>query len=388
MQFTCKHILQIFICFQIVIVLISCSREKPKGENNLKLDLSKKISLPLKDADYWSPYTAVMNKNDTTYLIRSNPMCQNIQMYNLKSRELYKLIEFQHPELSGKYMRGGIGFIPFNLDSMYITNRDRKMFLIGNDSIYEKFEIDFHKNNPVISFRNESRLIRFNDSLFGMAQFKPYAYFTDEFMESSIFALFNKNTGEPYDATISFPKDVYAGNCWVPGLLRPSYTYNRDKQKVIFSFPADHNLYEYDFADDTTIQISQPPNRNFDEIPSYAFCDQDRQMQDLYTMSTPHYFSIVYDPLQRVYFRFFLMPPDQIEEREIIWIKKRLGVVVLDEEFRLIHQTLFDHYQFNPRDFYIDDEGLWLSNNNPEGPHFSEDSIQFTLLKLTHVDTM
>jgi len=57
-------------------------------------------------------------------------------------------------------------------------------------------------------------------------------------------------------------------------------------------------------------------------------------------------------------------------------------VMILDKDFKILAEDKFPGKTHDLTDFFVTDKGLWISNNNPENPNFSEDHLSFTLFEL------
>ncbi|HDZ05811.1 hypothetical protein LCGC14_0123560 [marine sediment metagenome] len=371
-----------------IFLFFSCQQSPIKKaiEDTYTIDLNTKLELPLANSDYFSWYSTVIYIQDTPYLFRENNLYENIQVYNLATKQLIKEIKLKKEGPNGIRSFVSFGFLPESLDEFVLVNRLEEMFRMENDSVIEKYDLQFDilgGTAASISPRNDAKLIQFSDSIFGIPQVKQMDWSKSSFLEQSVFAIYDKNRKEIRDAPIYFPKD-YQEKCWVPEMLDPTFCYNENKGKVIFSYPATHNLIEYDYTSNTSTEIQMDSNRYFKTIESFDVynCSEERQRQDYYFKSNPRYLFITYDKYRKLYYRFFSIPPEQENIMKNSLIYGQIGVVVLNEKYKIINQTIFKPFNFYPKDYFVTKEGLWLSNNNPQNPEFDEELLKFTLLKV------
>ena len=56
--------------------------------------------------------------------------------------------------------------------------------------------------------------------------------------------------------------------------------------------------------------------------------------------------------------------------------------MVLDENFKVIAETLMPENTYNSNMFYINSAGLWISTNHVDNHSFNPDKISFQLFKI------
>ena len=57
--------------------------------------------------------------------------------------------------------------------------------------------------------------------------------------------------------------------------------------------------------------------------------------------------------------------------------------MVLDKDLNIIYESeIFNKTpKFVPFDYFVSEEGLWISTNNPENPNYNEDELSFELFE-------
>jgi len=53
------------------------------------------------------------------------------------------------------------------------------------------------------------------------------------------------------------------------------------------------------------------------------------------------------------------------------------SILILDEDFKILGVTLFPGERYNPNQFFITEDGLYLSTNNDKNPELREDVLSF-----------
>lgn len=374
----------------LILIISSCKEEKQSYLKNARakkglqyeLVVDEVMKLPISTSDYFSWYTKEFENDQGTYIFRENGMLTEIQVYNLD--EIGEPIKKSFFTEGPNGIRDGVGLsiIPLSLNKYYLTNRHNELFLMEYDSILKRYDLSNSQEYPAMMPTNHAKTIMLKDSIFGFGQYKQMNINTNEYLQSSIFALFDIPENKFKDASITFPQS-YLNKCWTAQMLFPAYTYNNSTDKLIFGFPAEKNLYSYDYHDDTIEEINVPYTDYFREVDSFKECDEVPQKIDSYFLNTPNYINIIYDKYREIYYRMFFLPPDNIYKgMRGSHTHKRLGIIVYDKNFDVIHEKLFEPYTYFPSDYFVNEDGLWLSMNNPESENFNENYFQFALLKL------
>ena len=95
------------------------------------------------------------------------------------------------------------------------------------------------------------------------------------------------------------------------------------------------------------------------------------------------YGNIVYDKYRDVYYRF-AYPECEVNSTsfEYIFCRKEFSIIILDNEFNIIGETLFPAGKYAPGLFFVNQDGLYLSLNNTENPEIGDDELVFQCLEL------
>lgn len=93
------------------------------------------------------------------------------------------------------------------------------------------------------------------------------------------------------------------------------------------------------------------------------------------------YGSIIYDKYRDVYYRFVEHPFTKKEISEDFYstyFSHRFSVMVFDNDFNKIGETMFADNRFYCKTYFIGSDGLYISNSHPKNPFLKEDFITFT----------
>ena len=100
----------------------------------------------------------------------------------------------------------------------------------------------------------------------------------------------------------------------------------------------------------------------------------------------PNYGNLLYDKYRDVYYRVCYLKTE-IDNRENymeLWDfgRKIFSIIILDKNFNIIGETVFPEYTYNPNLMYIDEKGLYISENHYKNPNYDDDKLIFRLFRL------
>lgn len=95
------------------------------------------------------------------------------------------------------------------------------------------------------------------------------------------------------------------------------------------------------------------------------------------------YGNFIYDSYRDVYYRF-AYPKCTVKKNtfEYIFCRKEFSIIIVDSKFNIIGETLFPPNKYAPGLFFINKDGLYLSENNIDNPSSSENLLKFRCLIL------
>ena len=103
--------------------------------------------------------------------------------------------------------------------------------------------------------------------------------------------------------------------------------------------------------------------------------------------SKPKYDNIVYDRYRDVYYRFCRMKdtktsPKGFLDRGYYQCLSDFSILILNSDLEVIGETLFEAGVYAPKLFFVNKDGLWLSENNYQREDITDDVLKFRCLKL------
>jgi hypothetical protein len=105
-----------------------------------------------------------------------------------------------------------------------------------------------------------------------------------------------------------------------------------------------------------------------------------------YMNTSSRYDNLIYDAYRNLYYRFAYPTLDLTDLNEIQRLRTSPGpfvIMVLDDELNVLGETYFEAGRYLPTNFFIHQDGLYISINHPDNPANEEDMFKFELLKVT-----
>ena len=312
------------------------------------------------------------------YLITENQNRNSVDIYSLTTKTLVKTVTFEKTGRRGIKMKG---FHFHNFDSIFVFPQYTLFGTLLADStgrIQEKY------------FDDEPRFVMHHTSKTRMPTFyKDGSIYSlvvpnDDFRKKSFFSIkdglevkLDLNEGLGY-LDVKYPTS-YADHTWGVTHAIPCRIYDSENERFIYSYGIDPYLYVFD-SNGELVSKHNAPSKHIDAIdplddPSAA---KDENLN--YLLDEPYYGDIFYDQYRKVYYRIAKHP---VKRPERIWENKPISIIILDENFRKIgEKDLEPLTEYYARDFFISEDGFYISNNHPLNENMNEDLMLFTKFEL------
>ena len=158
---------------------------------------------------------------------------------------------------------------------------------------------------------------------------------------------------------------------------------NQDGQKLI-SFMGDHRIYQADQNSENWTAIEAQSQYLDAQMPFFTKAVDSRGMSE-YAFAKSRYESLVYDSFRKVYYRFAYPSVLFETDKELRALRNRPGafvVMVFDEDLNLLTESKFEAGTYYPTNFFVGENGLYISLSHPDNPEIQEDEMVFELIKL------
>lgn len=359
----------------------SCNQ---KNYANYQLINTKKLSFTVSTND---SYMGFSNHVLGNLLFRASYFEDVIYIYDLLSEK--KIDEIRFSEEGINHISGfqGAAIIPISLDTFFIANNFSKVYLTHRDSvIYSNLTID----DDILSPReyrsygvNRVKPIIVGNKVY-MLKVSQYLVGSGNFMEDKTLMNFDLKSKRIKELSVLFPKK-YDHEIWAPRQYMVSFTSWRNK--LVINYPIIDELYIYDNKSDGMVDTVKCVRSRYikSEIKSSNHQFTDVKTHNRYLKQNSFYWSIDFVPEKNLFFRIIIPPPENDDDKLSIEKPEAVSpfsVMILDKDFNVLAEEKYPGKIYDITDYFVTPEGLWISNNNPENPNFSEDHLSFTLFEL------
>lgn len=379
-----KNQLLIIIFF---LVLFSCKDKERTSLSNSSvneqytgdLKIKERVSIPIDQKGFYrSRQTHVVERNDSVYLYRENHFNNSIDVLNWTSKKNEKHIVFNDIPLLGN------AFLPLTGDSIFMaTVAAGQLFMTENGLITASAQ-PLLENDERIRYvaENGYKPVQIGSEIFMYSP--PNVLQQDpEFAMRPLVVSYDLNTEKIRIRNVSYPNS-FKEHCWSSHQFDVAYTRNH-KDQLVISFQTNPTLYIYDPAQDSLVaEYDSARSKYVDEITPFRDCESDDITTYFkYLKSVARYRSITYDKFRNIYYRIVSLPTEQPADGQRTQdIVTPFSIIVLDIDYNVVTERKLPAYTYDPRDFFITKEGLWISTANEDSEDFDEDALSYTLFNL------
>lgn len=378
----------------ILCLLLSCSEKKStqvctEGNYQNTIINSKKFKISI---DEHISFDSRYNFAFDNILLRESKLNPRFYFFDLKNKKYLRSIEFDREGPNGVQRFGATGFLPINQSEEYIFGSlQGRIYHVKGDTINKVVNLNNFNllgNNFALYSINKTKPVFINNSIFYYNVPQVIQDDKDLFYKEPIFLKYNLNESSlDFNLNINYPEHYKTGIWNSLGHIHPSFTYNPFENQIIFSFPALPDLYAYDILENKMNFIdkclkSKFYDGNIEPLKNSgnSFLENNQLMKMQAT-----YEAIAFNKRQNKYYRIITLP---VENDEDLKSQDRYNLVVpfvimvLDSNFDLLAELKVEGKKYDYRDFFINEEGLWISNNNPLNPDFDENYLSYTLFSI------
>ncbi|MBT1689834.1 DUF4221 family protein [Dawidia soli] len=318
--------------------------------------------------------------NGDQYLCLLNSYTNTLYFYGYADGKVHHRLALEKEALAkaGKVQ----SFVVKSLDSVYVlADKDFFLLLLNRDGhVMNSNNLRFFSEGLTTRplFIHRDKLYAGGHDVPGI---DPFSELTD-FASDNLVSIVDLTT-QKISAALSYPES-YKGGVWGPYLSQYYYTFNPSTEKFIFSFAADHRLYETDFSAAPTPHNAA--SQFFSDIPSWRATETDADARLKYYLSTPSYQGVIFDPYQNLYYRIALQPisADDLASNDPDKSGvKHASIIILDHNFTKIGETLLPRFSYTETMFFVAPDGLHLAKW--EASKADDSKLVFGVFKLMDV---
>ncbi|MDO6437888.1 DUF4221 family protein [Cyclobacterium sp. 1_MG-2023] len=374
----------------LIFFCLSCNKNTGDEEQEINRALrlnEKTIQIPLDEQTSDYSYGLAYYHSDKPLLFNFNPIKKAVQVYDLKTQQLFKELTFKKEGSEG--IGRLTGFFIQNLDSIFIfTNTPNTIYLTD---LAQSYLLPISLNVPDGYAGPEFRsapfysypILRKNKML---AKVAVPARMTEieesQLSQQFLSAAFSLENGES-----SFSTHQYPSGYMEEGLKAPYFSMAASPDRVVYSFFGDHRLLVAEANNETTKLVPAKSRYLPQGLPTLSRT-ADRLEYSNYLFTSPRYEGLIYDAYREVFYRFCypsIAPKEQEEINQLRAYPEDFSIMILDSKLKVLGESRFSGKHLVPNNVFVAEEGLYISSNHPDNPNAKEDVLEFILLELLSV---
>jgi hypothetical protein len=381
---TSKKIIPILLLLSVIISCKKLGNKEMQHHYKLETVAGKDLKFPINN-DTKFVFTSLFTYEDKTgneYLTFSSSENNSILFYNLPTGEyLFDVkLDKEGPNGVGRIT----GYHIEDLNNIYITSFEKQgLVKVDTGGIVKQF-IKYGKTNNgyhvVPSFRSQSYhytpVVIHNGKIY-ITQ-KPYQ--ASKISETPVSVAIDTVTQTTNEFPFRFPH-LITDNELMEMLIGVDFGCDFDGKHFVYSFYMDENIYVVPVETGKDKKI--PVKSNY--INTLKFHKRPDSMEKIYQtlMETSHYRGLLYDKYRKVYYRFTHISAEvadnnEYNPQEIFFSGSvKFSIIIMDENFNLIGETLFPQYTYNPTIAFVHKNGLYISDSHIMNPAFDENILSF-----------
>jgi hypothetical protein len=366
-----------------LVIFIGCSSNgKEGGEATLEItNHYVNIQIGAKEINN-STLVEYFKDKGKNYVAIRNDRYRSIDLYNIDNQSLYRQIRIEEEGVNA--FTGHFGFTIKNLDTIFlISNFHPRVGIINENGELLKTMIcsDSIGNwYPIVSpaftrraFHDESHLYIMHE----LAIRNYQASVTPENLKTTeTGVIVNYKTGEIKPFGLNYPKqligkDIFDMNkSWTKGHNRFVYGFNIFGELFVTNDFKSFDLVPYQ----SPYKMYLPEKMRFDDIGALVS----------YQMQRDAILNLLYDEYREVYYVLVRKRETDINGKEPFQYNSypNCFIMILDKDFKFLSDVHFPDNTYSFKNMFINQDGLYISEDNVSNPTYSEDALRFRLFRL------
>lgn len=323
-------------------------------------------------------YITIENKNH-------KPQSSAIFFYRLDSCSLYQTVEIA--KRGPNTVSGLMGHLVINKDSILLSSVARNKFTLVNSKGEILKEYDFstdeNGNHNRISYSTSlyyTPLVINKGVIYGLQEV-TYENEQPNFNNSPLSISIDTATGKVSRPAWHYPKLHEINN-----RINYNEQFSRifDGKRFVYSFCVLDSIYTAEVG--VTGLKPHVAKSKYMGNPYNSGFARNSNLNDQFSITNTkaRYGNIIYDSEHNVYYRFCHYAEEKKNiPQEYIYCHGAFSIIILDGDFNVVGETQFPAGRYAPMLFFVNKEGLWLSENNYERDDRTDDELVFRCLKLS-----
>ncbi|WP_455664729.1 DUF4221 domain-containing protein [Phocaeicola sp.] len=382
-----KYTFNILFTF-LLFFEVSCTLSSHAIDESTTLVTRDSISFPIDELTYYGSKSIFQfeEKGQEYLSFLDTEHSQKIHIYDINNQELIKTIPLQKEGPNG--MTALSGCHPLDLNHFIITSWNGIFWLVNDKGEIEK-SYNFWENGTNFqsfdhisfsSYNYKPAIIKDSILYFSQSLLK-YPRKKNDWNKIPMFAFANLSTGNIGWTELRYPlifeEDEDFKNAQ---LYDPEICYTYTGENVVISLGQyDSIMVSPDFKHKSSYNAKS-------RYLAHAYPHlQDGQI-DLFKNiqiqgKLPHYSHLMYDKYREVFYRFALMPDDNIKPFSSN-PHQSFSIIILNKDYEIIGETKFPGNNYTYQLCFVGKKGLYISENNENNPRFDENKLVFRCFTL------
>lgn len=364
-----------------LLSLLSCGQKTESlNDNSDMIFVLDSVEIPISPDEYFaSIQNHIVLEGQKPYLLRESRMKNSIEIYDWEDKKKHSRITFKTEGPNSLRSFGSSALYPFRLDSILVAN------LVG-DIYYTKADSVLHTQSNYNGYRffgeSSYKPTRIGDKIF-LHKASNFRQTNPSFYRDFAIVSYDVTDGRIESIPVEFP-ERFKNNCWSEHHWYVPFTSN-NQGHLVLSFSTEPGILLYDPEKQMVVASHEVESSLAGAVDPLPNCDtNDLEKYYRYLQSNPRYLSLTFDPYQNVYYRIIALPIPGVPEGQRDFLNALpFSLMVLDESFNVIAEKKFPGRKYDMLDFFVTEEGLWLSRNNEDADDFDENRIFYDLIGFT-----
>ena len=372
--------------FTYLLLGASCSSPSRPIDYGTELTATDSICLSIDEhTHYESKSIFQFEENGHEYLSFLNEKASyKVHIYDLDTKQVIKTIHLQKEGRNA--MPSTNGCFPLSSKHFLITTWNGVFGIINekgeveNKNSFWKDSVNFHAFDHICCMSYTYRPAIIKDSILYFSQsLLKYPRKKDEWDKIPIFAYADLHKKKLGWTELRYPsifnKDEIDYILYDPEI---SYTYT-GKEVVVSLGQYDSIFVSSDF------KHKKAYNAKSHYLPHVRPVSQNLQIDLFKTIHDrglqPHCHHLMYDKYRKVFYRFALMPDDNIKPFSNN-PHQSFSIIILNKDYEIIGETKFPGNTYAHHLCFVGKKGLYISENNENNPQFDENKLVFRCFTL------
>lgn len=326
------------------------------------------------------------DKQNTEYLTFISIENNSILFYDFSTSKFLFELELDAEGPNGVGMI--TGYYIENWDNIYVTSNFHGLSIVDSSGIKKQF-IEYKETDKghyiVPNFTSSSFIytptIIHNEKVF----ITQLPYQASKISETPVSVAIDTISQTIEELPFRFPH-IIPDNKLSSAVLGTRFSRDFNGKEFLYSFFMDENIYATDVKTNKEKKI-RAKSKYIEKLTLVEFSD-DRENVYKSLLENSHYYNMLYDKYRNIYYRFAIIGSEIEHNSKFSFFDIytngfiQFSVIIMNENFDIIGETLFPKYIYNPTIAFVHKNGLYISDSHIQNSSFNENVLSFKCFSL------